>query len=106
MWFCVPDKDRDPDDIPYGRVNHIYLNGKYISRWSIDEYDDYTITWDAYCDIVNGLKMALTGLDYEDILLDEARLAEMFGEKWKEYEEDGSLLIRIERHMKLQVTGE
>lgn len=101
-----PDRSIPENDIPFGRENCIYLNGKYISRWSEDEYDDYTITWEAYCDIIYGIKMALPELTYRDILLDEAKLAEMFGEKWKEYEENGSLWIRIERYMGLQVLAD
>lgn len=38
-----PDKDSNPDDIPFGAENRIYLNGKYISRWRPANHD-YTIT--------------------------------------------------------------
>ena len=91
------------DDMPSGKENHIYLNGKYVSRWCNDEYDDYTVTWEGYCDIVNGLKMAIPGLTHRDILLDEVRLTEIFGEKWKEYNEEGALWAIVEQHLGVQV---
>jgi hypothetical protein len=91
------------DDIPSGKENHIYLNGKYISRWCDDEYDDYTVTWEGYCDILNGLKMAIPGLTCRDILLDGVRLTQILGENWREYYEEGSLWARVGRQLGVQV---
>lgn len=91
------------EDIPYGRENHIYLNGKYLSRWCKDEYDDYTVTWEGYCDVVNGLRMAIPGLILRDILLGEAKLTEMFGHEWKKYDANGLLWTQVEQHLGVQV---
>ena len=91
------------DDIPWGKCNHIYFNGTYICRWGIDEYDEYTIRWEAFADIINGLKMATPGLVYRDILFGEAKLDEIFGEKWREYDENGALWVMVEQYLGVQV---
>ncbi|HUO78327.1 MAG TPA: hypothetical protein VMU21_12205 [Thermodesulfovibrionales bacterium] len=96
-------ENEQSDDIPSGKENHIYLNGKYISSRCNDEYDDYTVTWEGYCGILNGLKMAIPGLTCKDILIDDVRLTEILGENWREYYEEGSLWARVERQLGVQV---
>jgi len=47
--------------------------------------------------------MAIPGLTHRDILLDEVRLTEIFGKRWRQYDEEGSLWARVEEHSGVQV---
>jgi len=49
------------------------------------------------------MKMALPGQIHRDILLDEVRLTEIFGKRWREYEEEGFLWARVEERLGVQV---
>lgn len=85
-----------------GEANCLYLNSKYVLMYSSKDKDnDYTITWDAFRSIVGGLKVALPELEYKNILLNEGKLKEMFGEEWEKYLDDGSLMIRVEQYLEL-----
>lgn len=65
-----------------GAVNRLYLNGKYITRYMEERSTDYTITWDGYCDIIGGLKLAMPGLRVKGILLPESALFSLLGADW------------------------
>ena len=83
-----------------GEGNCLYLNSKYVLMYSSKD-NDHTITWDAFRSIVGGLKVALPELEYKNILLNEGKLKEMFGEEWEKYLDDGSLMIRVEQYLEL-----
>lgn len=98
------ENDAGKTNIPYGSSSRLYLNGIYMCRFK-EEHGNYTITWDAFSDLVNGLQMALSGLKREDILFDEARLAEVFGEDLSSIVDKGLLWAKVEEYLGLQVVG-
>lgn len=94
-------KGEDPNGIPYGTENRIYLNGQCISKWRIEH--DHTL--ESYHDTIEGLKKALPGLEYRDVLFDEPTLRTIFGDRWERYFDGGSLWRKIEEFLRLQING-
>lgn len=67
-----------------GIENRLFLNGKYLTQRQ--EGDLYTITNEAYQDLIDGIKMALgESVDFKEILIDKKKAEELAGRNWEEW---------------------
>ncbi len=91
-------------DFTIGVENRLYLNKRYIISWQKDD-PDYAITIEAFCNLIIGLKSALSNFIYKEELITEERLKKIFGRNWKNWQNlEG--WIKIERLLGLQTAIE
>lgn len=89
------------DGVSLGVENRLYLNGIYIARYNRGV--DYTMTSEAFLDIISGLKMAFPDIVYKEELFDRDRFAQIGKERnstWRKR------WIEIEKSLCVQVTEE
>lgn len=99
----------DDTDYSIGIENRLYLNGVYLARYQ-QEDEDYTMTSEAFLDLIEGLKMALCGLTYKEEIFDDARLQEIFGDEAYLTDSNGAAFFagwdKIEELLGVQVVGQ
>ena len=95
----LPQKDCH-DTYSFGSENRLFLNSTYLTQWQ--KGDLYTITTEAYQDLIDGIKMALgETVEFKEILIDKKKAEKLAGRNWKEWG-FGLIWLKVEFNHGLQ----